>query len=126
MSRRTTTERVIELGNIASSANVTPYIDTASSVVDEVEDNDQDNTLTTARKELIERWLSVHFYKVQNPDATSQSLGGASKSYDGRGGGGEGFKATSWGKQAVALDTTGFLDSYGTGRPQIAWLGTSD
>jgi hypothetical protein len=80
-------------------------------------------TLGSDELEIIERWLSAHFYAVNDPIYTSRSTGGASGQFQ-TGTPGKGFAATEYGRQAIALDYSGSLcvlsEKYRAG---MTWLG---
>jgi len=105
--------------------DIEPFISTASSLVDEVcvpagyDDN---------RLNLIELWLAAHFYAVKDPRFQSQGIGGASGSYQGQTG--MQLESTTYGQQAMILDTKGGLallnhatQSGKRGSVGITWLG---
>lgn len=70
-------------------------------------------------------YLVAHFYTISNPEASSKSVNGASKSYV-KGTVGDGLRATSFGRTAMSLDVTGCLDRVGsTRRAGVSWIGTA-
>lgn len=91
------------------SSDLTPYIDTASSVMDDVVvcAARKGKTLSNAKLEIVERWLSAHFYCVMDGKYTSKSTSGASGSFQGSSK--EGFESTTYGQQATRLDPSGCL-----------------
>jgi hypothetical protein len=115
MANRVTAAEVVEILEEASSSvtdkPLTPFIDLAHLVVEE---NLAAEGLTEARLKEIERWLSAHFYCILSPRANSESAG-VSTSYEANSKA-EGFQSTRYGLQACALDTTGTLMSFGTGK----------
>lgn len=123
MAIRTTATAVRTIGGFPTSLDVDAFIETASSLVDEVAAC-AGSKLSDARLELIERWLSAHFAKIMSPDVISKSIAGASVSYDGRGKGGQGLSSTSYGQQALLLDSSGCLLKITSRRPVISWIGT--
>lgn len=118
---------------VGDPPSLTPYIDTAASIVDDLVDYCDDNEITepsAAKLELIERWLSAHSYCLSDKAFTSKSTAGASASFNGQTG--KGLTATLYGQQAVALDPTGYLQSLaaeaetnGSRRAGMFWGGTS-
>ena len=73
---------------------------------------------------VLRTHLAAHFYSVSNPEVTSKSVNGASKSYA-RPTPGEGLKSTSFGRTALLLDTTGRLDRTAAARVAgLTYLGT--
>lgn len=102
---RTTAELVEGIIEVDSTIPVTPFIEAANAIVTRVlasftEYNDED-------LELIERWLSAHFYAIRDPRVTSESAAGLGQSFQHR----EGliFQSTQFGQMALVLDTSGRL-----------------
>lgn len=65
----------------------------------------------------IELMLAAHYWSVGQPQIKSESYGGGSFSYavpDG-----SGFLASTWGQQAIALDTSGTLVNLGKRRARL-------
>lgn len=114
MSR--TTEAAVKLildrhYDTAHAASLVPFIDTASSLVNKVSTFDAANgsTLSSTDLELIERWLSAHFYAQSDQLYTSKSTGKASGSFQGQTG--MHLENTIYGQQAMLLDTSGYLSA---------------
>jgi len=122
MPIRTTEEAVAGIIEVDSSISLTPFIETASNLTDRVAAGDFPVTLTTL--ELIERWLSAHFYAQRDPRVTSERAGSVGASYQSAVK--TGFKNTHYGQMALALDPTGILASLteGTRLARVDWLGT--
>jgi hypothetical protein len=104
--------------------DLTPYIETAAVVVDDVIEcaTRKGKTVSAAKAEIIERWLAAHFYGVSDKPLSSESEGGASGSYHGQTG--MYLDATLYGQTAKLLDTTGCL--LNQEKRQVAvgfWLG---
>jgi len=126
---RTTTlavSKIIEVDATINEGDLSPFIETASAVVDDVcvplEYND-------TRLELIERWLAAHFYAVRDMRRSDEKAGSVSESYQYHVG--AGLESTMYGTQAIALDTKGGLAGWNkamkdgnTQRPSAFWLGT--
>lgn len=104
-----------------------PFIEIANALVTECCADVE--TYDATRLELIERWLSAHFYAIRDPRAASERAGKVGQSNQ--------YKVdlvlfvTTYGQQALALDTAGGLAALnkktkdGTARtPGFAWLGT--
>jgi len=109
MAQRTTKEAVEAILEV-DCFELQPFIDTASCTVDElVAKGAYDETNDAKRLELIERWLSAHFYSTASPRSSSEKAGTAAESYQ--------YKvdlyyaSTMYGQQALALDTSGCLAS---------------
>ena len=126
MARRTTSELVRAVANLESTVDVDAYIDTASKLVDKVQDCDTKSggNLDEQQLELIERWLAAHFTVISRPQVSSKSIGGASTSFL-VGSVSDGIKATIFGQQALIMDTSGCLDGLTNTKAKVAWLGTS-
>jgi hypothetical protein len=104
--------------------DLSPYIDTASLLVDRVVTCAAGKrlALTAAELELIERWLSAHAYAMVDQPYASKSTGGASGSYQGRTD--MMLEATKYGQMALALDWTGCLSAVSKqARAGARWLG---
>jgi hypothetical protein len=65
------------------TSDLTPYLETATVVVSRlaVEATNANRALSYTELELVERWLSAHFYTKMDPVYTSMSTGGASGSF---------------------------------------------
>lgn len=83
------------------------FIATASLEVDWLVSQDSNGLLISARQELIERWLSAHFYAHSDQLLKQEQAGGASGTYQGNTG--MGFASTQYGQTAINLDLTGLL-----------------
>jgi len=64
---------------------------------------------TDTRLELIERWLSAHFIAIRDPRVASEGAEGLSQSFMYKVG--LGLQQTTYGQQAMLLDTKGGLSS---------------
>lgn len=69
----------------------------------------------------IERYMSAHFVAIRDTREKSVSSDGVSVSFD-TGKIGEGLSATTWGQQAIMLDSTGTLAEQGMGAKPRAQL----
>jgi hypothetical protein len=120
-----TTERAVKaiLGShYDGSAGLHPFIDTASSLVDDIAAADP--AIVSSRLELIERWLAAHYYEHSDPIAQSRSTGKASGQFQGQTG--MGFDSTKYGQEAKRLDTSGLLvrlDQPLRPKASCTWLG---
>ena len=83
-----------------------PFIDAANEMVSEC-CTTTGSTYTPYRLELIERWLSAHFYAIRDPRPVSERAGPVAESYqkvvD------QGLEATQYGQMALRLDSRGGL-----------------
>jgi hypothetical protein len=102
---RTTAAAVEGILEVDPQVDLDPFIETANSLV--TEHCDYDDT----RMELIERWLSAHFYQIMNPQAVVDQVGSTGgtvrQQYESKVD--LGFNVTRYGQQAMLLDTDGGL-----------------
>lgn len=109
------------------SSSLSPFIETANSIVtDKCVDTDT-YTYTAAKLELIERWLSAHFYTVFDGQTTVEQVASLRQQYA--------FKIdlylnnTKYGQVALSLDVNGALAAYqqellnGKRACRVTWLG---
>lgn len=89
-----------------TTVETTPFIATASLIVDETL---ADQGLTDARLKQIELYLSAHLACTMDPRLTQESVGDASNTYQTAPAGGKGLDATTYGQHVKMLDTTGLL-----------------
>jgi len=112
--------------NTADAPSLQPFIDTASSMVDDLVDcaAERGITLPSVKLELIERWLAAHFYKVSDRPYASKNTEGAGGAFDGKTG--MYLESTIYGQTAMRLDPSGCLDAIGGSQRKVAdilWLG---
>lgn len=122
MAIRTTEAAVAGIIEVDPDIPLAPFIETASNLTDRVAAGDFPVTLTTL--ELIERWLSAHFYAQRDPRVTSERAGSVGASYQSAVK--TGLKNTHYGQMALSLDPTGILASLADGSrvATVTWLGT--
>lgn len=108
MAIRTTNSAVEGIIEVDSSIPMTPFIEVASSIVDTVLDLPSVGYSTTVL-ELIERWLSAHFYAIRDPRPESEKAGPVSQKFQSEVD--LGFNVTHYGQQAMRIDTKGLLAS---------------
>jgi hypothetical protein len=110
------------------SSSLEPFIDTASSLVDKVVTADTESLLSSGDLEIIERWLSAHFYGHMDQFMSNKSTGGASGGFMGQTA--MALNSTQYGQTAMTLDCTGELAKLsqqamtGKKRMTMTWLGT--
>ena len=129
---RTSSSDVELIIEVDAGADLDPFIETASLLVTKhcvtlgglSEDSDAEEL------ELVERWLSAHFYSIFSPRAKSESAGPVSQSIESKVD--LGFDVTRHGQQAMRLDSTGQLaklneDSKRGGKSTVGmtWVGGS-
>lgn len=112
--------------DLVSSPDLSPFIDTASAIVDDVAECaiNKDKALTTARLELIERWLAAHFYQQSDQGYIERATLRASGKFQGQTG--MYLESTKYGQTARNLDSSGCLDAIATGTRKTAggfWAG---
>lgn len=105
---RTTPSQVEGIIEVDSDTwpDITPFIEIANDLVTE---KCTASGYTDARLELIERWLSAHFYAIADPRTTSERADTVGESFQHKIG--LGFALTHYGQQAMLLDTKGNLAS---------------
>lgn len=99
-------------GNVPADADLSPYVDAANLIVSEADLSD----LSSTRQDLIATFLGCHFATIAlfNSGIIKKTVGESSETYSTPNGKEDGLKVTHWGKQAMALDTTGTLqETYG-------------
>lgn len=96
--------KIIEVDASVNDGDITPFIETASALVDDV---CVPLVYDDTRLELIERWLSAHFYAVRDARTKSEGVGSLSQSFEGQTA--MGLAHTRYGQQAMMLDTKGGL-----------------
>ena len=106
MARTTYTAvgKIIEIDSSFSETDFDPFIEAANALVTEVCSTDD---YDTTRLELIERWLSAHFYAIRVPRETDEKAGSVSAKYQSKVD--LGFDVTHYGQMALRLDTAGGL-----------------
>lgn len=124
---RTTDTAVGELLEEIPTVPLTPFIEAANVIVTQHCAPDTDYTITDL--ELIERWLSAHFFGIREVRAMSEGVKGISEhkamKID------LGFDLTMYGQMAKRLDYKGYLAALDerskkgtTSAGTISWLGT--
>jgi len=118
---RTTSASVEAIIEVDASISLTPFIEAANALVEEIASDSGHNN---ARLELIERWLAAHFYAMRDPRVTSERAGPVGASYQSavalR------LNSSQYGQMAMTLDTSGLLNTINAGKIQVkaVWLGT--
>jgi hypothetical protein len=128
MAVRTTAEAVGLIIDVDSGISLTPFIEVANALVTK---HCVDGAFTVAELELIERWLSAHFYAIRDPRTTQERAGSVGESYQSQVG--LGFDVTHYGQMAMRLDWSGALallneqtKKGGRVTASVTWLGTED
>lgn len=114
---------------IPDDAAMEPFITVANELVTEAcVDNGPSTAYTSARLELIERWLAAHLYTNRDPRAVNEKAGAVGATYQSKVD--LGFDTSHYGQTAMRLDTNGGLaklnDDAKKGRPRVSvyWPGT--
>jgi hypothetical protein len=126
MALRTTTELVGGIVGVDDSISLTPFMNAANELVTEVCNY---SGYSATRLQMIETWLSAHFYAMRDPGVApvSERAGGVGANYQSQVG--LGFDVTHYGQQAMRLDTHGGLAALnikinrGAQAPGMNWLG---
>lgn len=127
---RTTPTLVAGIIDADPSIDLTPFINTANGIVTQW-CTDARFAYTPDQLELIERWLSAHFYAVRDPRTTAERAGSVGVNYAVQ------VKAsplssTPYGQAAIAADYMGALAAMekrmvegAPPKPGINWVGKS-
>jgi hypothetical protein len=112
-----------------AAIDLSPFIDTAASLV---EDICVPLGYSTAKLELIERWLAAHFYAIRDKRIESEKVGPLSEAKE-KPKLDLALNNTTYGQQAMLVDTLGGLAAWNdqivngnTGAVSVTWLGTED
>ena len=129
---RANVEGIIEVdaGIVANDADMEPFITIANELVTEVCTGEAgpSTAYSTARLELIERWLAAHFYTNRDPRTTSERAGSVGANFQSKVD--LGFDTSHYGQTAIRLDTNGGLsqlnDRIKKGSSKVGgfWAGT--
>lgn len=108
MPLRTTAAAVeLILFEYQSAVSLVPFIEVANDLVTEVCVNSDSYTYTTTKLELIERWLSAHFYEIREARAYNVGAGSVRETKESRVD--LGFDLTRYGQMAKRIDVAGNL-----------------
>lgn len=108
------------------SPSLVPFITTASMVVDRLATQATANgvAFSITQQELVERWLSAHYYAQSDKPFQEESTGMAKSVYSGVTG--KYLDSTLYGQTAKSIDPTGLLAGLTSGKTYGAfWLGKS-
>jgi len=123
MAIRTTSDLVKGIIEVDTTISLDPFILAASALVDDIA---SDSGHDAARLQLIETWLSAHFYTVRDPRTTQERAGTVAASFQSAVD--LNLNTSHYGQMAMTLDTSGLLRSLSNkkGRRQanVTWLGT--
>ena len=123
---RTTAESVQAIIDVEDGKDLTPFIEIANQLVTDrcssVSEYDDD------KLELIERWLSAHFYTIYDPRSVREKAGSVSVEYQSKVD--LGFDTSHYGQMAMRIDTAGGLAALNETTKKgkrsgvsISWLG---
>lgn len=106
--------------------DLTPFIESASALIDDVATCAiaKGQTINAIRLELLERWTAAHVYMEMKRQFAARSVQGAVTGGSFTGQFQMYFEKTTYGQMAMVLDTTGCLKSLAQGqRASMDWLG---
>lgn len=89
---------------LTATPDLTPYITAANLLVTDLLGS---SSLSDDTLKEIERWLAAHFVAIRDPRTASEKAGSVGESYQYKLG--LRLEVTTYGQQAIALDTTGTL-----------------
>lgn len=120
---RTTSELVAAVIEVDISIPLEPFISVANELVTEI---CSPAGYSDERLELIERWLSAHFYTNRDPRPTREEAGPVSASYQSKLS--LNLGTSHYGQTAMMLDTAGGLSNLSRDLKKttlsVTWLGT--
>lgn len=130
---RTNSDKVAAIIEVDDAIPLGPFIDAANELVTEVcatilDVHTKAPYYSDVRLEMIETWLTAHFYAIRDPRLTSVAPTGLSVSYESQVA--LGFNLTRYGQQALRLDTKSGLATLekrtlkGGGKLGVLWMGT--
>ena len=129
MAVRTTSSAVEGIIEVDSNISLTPFIETASAIVDDCCSDVDDYDAT--RLELIERWLAAHFYTTRDPRAKTEKAGSVGQ--ENQSIVALGFDNSHYGQGAMRLDSNGGLAKLNerikagkSGAISVTYLGTEN
>ncbi len=108
----------------SDGSGLSAFIDTANNLVTQICTG---SGYTAETLELIERWLSAHFYSISDTRRASEQAGSVQESVQYKLG--LNLQVTIYGQQAMLIDTAGNLGALqkrlalGLAKPGIIWLG---
>lgn len=122
-SSYTTSSQVTAIIEVDPSIDLDVFIATAHELVAEF---CEDKGYTDSRLELIERYLSAHFYTLRDPRPVSEKAGEVSVTYQSKVA--LRLSTSHYGQTAMLLDTAGGLTTLNEGKANtnasLLWLGT--
>lgn len=126
MAVRTTSEAVSAIIEVDAAISLTPFIEAANAVVTK---NCVDDAFTEVELELIERWLSAHFYRMRELQIQQERAGVVSRGFQSQLA--LGFDNSTYGQMAMRLDWSGALSALNEQAKSgakiavgVTWLGT--
>lgn len=101
---RTTEAAVRAILDDDTNIDVSPFIEVANDLVTELCTN---SSYSTAKLELIERWLAAHFYAIRDMRVASEKAGSVGQSFQHKLG--LNLLVTMYGQQVAMIDSAGNL-----------------
>jgi len=126
---RTTSERVrdVLMDDYDPSKKLTPYIDSATLVIDRmiICASNKGISISVAEAEICERWLAACMYALSDKPYASRSNLQASGQFHGQTG--MGWEANLYGQNAMRLDPSGCLFAMNNrAKASGGWLGKTE
>lgn len=125
MAYRTTAEAVAKIIDVEDEDDLDPFIEPANMLVTDVCTS---SGYSDAKLEIIERWLSAHFYAILRPRNFLEQVDTLREQIESKID--LGLNVTRYGQQAMRLDTAGNLAALNNkmkeivvSRMSITWLG---
>ena len=125
---RTTSAAVEAIIEVETGDSLTPFIEVANHMVTQ---HCTDSSYTDTTLELIERWLSAHFYAIRAPRPDSESVGPVRTKYQ--------YKVdlnlfvTTYGQHAMLIDYEGNLAALSkrieegqSSEAEVTWIGSTE
>ena len=126
MAVRTTAAAVGLIIAVNADISITPFIEVANNIVTKHCTNED---LSVATLELIERWLSAHFYRMRELQVAEKRAAPVSQSFNSVLY--TGFDNSTYGQMAMRIDWTGALSALneqakkgGLLTTGVTWVGT--
>ena len=125
MALRTNTQAVRAVISVDPDLDLTPFLNHANALTDKVAAEDDRGDMTDALLETLETYLAAHFVALYDQQYANKKTLDASASFQVGQSGKGAFETNDWGRQAMAIDVTGYLRSInlGTVKAGITWLG---
>lgn len=117
-------------GDYDETTDLQQFVDTAAILVDRVATCavSRGTPLSTGELEMVERWLSAHFYVQSDQALASKATAGSSGSFQGQYA--MYLENSKYGQTAMAIDSSGCLAAIAAGSDRrvasLTWLGKTE